>query len=80
NAAVGRPTATTALRGLANVVVTVSTLRGDLHSGMFGGPAPDALAALIQMLSTLRGPDGGTRIDGLDCTGTWTGVPYAEEQ
>lgn len=80
NAAVGRPTATTALRGLANVVVTVTTLRGDLHSGMFGGPAPDALAALIQMLSTLRDADGGTRTDGLDCTGTWTGVPYEEEQ
>ncbi|MFF1337017.1 M20/M25/M40 family metallo-hydrolase [Streptomyces sp. NPDC058290] len=80
NAAVGRPTATTVLRGLANVVVTVATLHGDLHSGMFGGPAPDALAALIQMLATLRDAEGGTRIDGLDCTGTWTGAPYEEEQ
>ncbi|MFD5575174.1 MULTISPECIES: dipeptidase [Streptomyces] len=80
NAAVGRPTATTALRGLVDVVVTVTTLRGDLHSGMFGGPAPDALAALIQILSTLRDPDGGTRVDGLDCTGTWSGVPYEEER
>ncbi|MFF4267520.1 dipeptidase [Streptomyces virginiae] len=80
NAAVGRPTATTALRGLADLVVTVTTLRGDLHSGMFGGPAPDALAALIQILSTLRDPDGGTRVDGLDCTGTWSGVPYEEER
>ncbi|MFG2338711.1 dipeptidase [Streptomyces yangpuensis] len=80
NAAVGRPTATTSLRGLANVVVTVSTLRGDLHSGMFGGPAPDALAALIRMLDTLRDAAGGTAIDGLECTGAWTGVPYEEEQ
>ncbi|MFF5782669.1 dipeptidase [Streptomyces virginiae] len=80
NAAVGRPTATTALRGLADLVVTVTTLRGDLHSGMFGGPAPDALAALIQILSTLRDPAGGTRVDGLDCTGTWSGVLYEEER
>ncbi|MCX5113110.1 dipeptidase [Streptomyces sp. NBC_00378] len=80
NAAVGRPTVTTSLRGLAGVVVTVSTLGAELHSGMFGGPAPDALAALVQILSTLRDADGGTRIDGLDSSGTWPGAPYDEEQ
>ncbi|MFD7553803.1 dipeptidase [Streptomyces sp. NPDC059835] len=80
NAAVGVPTATTVLRGLANVVVTVSTLAGDLHSGMFGGPAPDALAALIRMLDSLRDADGAPRIDGLDADGTWEGVCYDEQQ
>jgi acetylornithine deacetylase/succinyl-diaminopimelate desuccinylase-like protein len=80
NAQVGVPTATTTLRGLANIVVTVSTLTGDVHSGMFGGPAPDALAALIRMLDSLRDPDGGTRINGLDCDGVWDGAPYDEQQ
>ncbi|MEV7022626.1 dipeptidase [Kitasatospora sp. NPDC093558] len=80
NAAVGVPTATTSLRGVTNVVVTVGALRGDLHSGMFGGAAPDALAALVRMLDSLRDADGGTRIDGLDCTGTWTGAGYDEER
>ncbi|SEL43684.1 dipeptidase [Streptacidiphilus jiangxiensis] len=80
NAAVGVPTATTVLRGLANVVVTVSTLAGDVHSGMFGGPAPDALAALIRMLDSLRDADGATRVNGLDATGTWSGVGYDEQQ
>ena len=80
NAAVGVPTATTSLRGLANLVVTVSTLRGDVHSGMFGGAAPDALAALIRILDSLRGPQGGTVIKGLDCTGSWSGESYDEEQ
>ncbi|MFJ7779436.1 dipeptidase [Streptomyces yangpuensis] len=80
NAAVGVPTATTTLRGLANLVVTVSTLAGDLHSGMFGGPAPDALAALIRILDTLRDTDGATRIDGLDSDGTWEGAGYDEQQ
>ncbi|GGW79611.1 dipeptidase [Streptomyces galilaeus] len=80
NTAVGLPTATSSLRGLVNVVVAVSTLRGDMHSGMFGGPVPDALAALILVLASLRDPDGGTRIKGLDCSGTWTGVPYDEDQ
>ncbi|MFJ7158486.1 dipeptidase [Streptomyces sp. NPDC101118] len=79
NAEVGTGTATITLRGLANLVVTVDTLRGEIHSGMFGGPAPDALAALVQMLSTLRDPaTGATRIDGLDCEGTWDGVGYEE--
>ncbi|MFD8749985.1 dipeptidase [Kitasatospora sp. NPDC059577] len=80
NAAVGVPTATTSLRGLANVVVTVSTLAGDVHSGMFGGPAPDALAALIRILDSLRDPDGGTRVQGLEADGGWPGVGYDEQQ
>ncbi|GLW70170.1 dipeptidase [Kitasatospora phosalacinea] len=80
NAAVGVPTATTSLRGLANVVVTVRTLESDVHSGMFGGPAPDALAALVRILDSLRDADGGTRIDGLDNEGTWDGVGYDEQQ
>ncbi|MEU3792852.1 dipeptidase [Streptomyces fructofermentans] len=81
NAEVGTGTATTTLRGLADVVVTVDTLAGEVHSGMFGGPAPDALAALIQMLASLRDPQtGATRIDGIDCEGSWPGVGYDEEQ
>ncbi|MFJ5883362.1 dipeptidase [Kitasatospora cineracea] len=80
NAAVGVPTATTSLRGLANVVVTVRTLASDVHSGMFGGPAPDALAALVRILDSLRDAEGGTRIDGLDNGGAWEGVGYDEQQ
>ncbi|MBO1417702.1 M20/M25/M40 family metallo-hydrolase, partial [Streptomyces sp. FH025] len=78
NAAADVPTATTSLRGVTTVVVSVRALHGDVHSGMFGGPAPDALAALIRMLDSLRDAGGGTRIDGLDCTGTWSGAGYDE--
>ncbi|MDI3404702.1 dipeptidase [Streptomyces cavernicola] len=81
NVEVGTGTATITLRGLAALTVTVETLRGDVHSGMFGGPAPDALAALIQMLAALRDPEtGATRINGLDCEGSWEGVDYEEAQ
>jgi acetylornithine deacetylase/succinyl-diaminopimelate desuccinylase-like protein len=81
NAEVGTGTATVTLRGLANVVVTVDTLAGEVHSGMFGGPAPDALAALIQLLATLRDPaTGATRVDDLDCEGGWEGAGYDEKQ
>ncbi|WP_430335671.1 dipeptidase [Rhodococcus sp. ACT016] len=80
NVAVGAPTLTTSLRGIANVVVHVETLAGELHSGMYGGSAPDALAALVQMLSTLRDHGGNTVVDGLDTAQDWDGVQYPEEQ
>ncbi|MFB7891746.1 dipeptidase [Microbacterium sp. NPDC056044] len=76
NAAVGRPAATVSLRGFANVVVRVEALASEIHSGMFGGPAPDALAALVAVLASLRDDDGATTIDGLSKDGTWVGEPY----
>ncbi len=80
NVAVGQPTVTTSLRGIANVVVHVETLEGELHSGMYGGSAPDALAALVQMLSTLRDHGGNTVVDGLDTAQDWDGAQYPEQQ
>lgn len=74
------PTATTSLRGMVSVVVTVSTLAGEVHSGMFGGPAPDALAAMIRLLGTLRDEDGNTTVRGLAADGRWQGVTYPVEQ
>ncbi|MEE1816754.1 dipeptidase [Streptomyces sp. SP18ES09] len=80
NFALGLPTATTSLRGLANVVVTVSTLKGEMHSGMFGGPAPDALAALVRILDGLRDEHGNTAVKGLSGDGVWDGVDYPAGQ
>ncbi len=36
----GLPTLTTALRGVANVIVEVRTLQSGQHSGLYGGAAP----------------------------------------
>jgi len=80
NAAVGQPAATVSLRGMVNVVVTVEALASEVHSGMFGGAAPDALAALIAMLASLRDAAGNTTITGLDNTSRWEGQPYPPEQ
>lgn len=80
NVEVGLPTVTTTLRGMANVDLTVSALGSAVHSGMFGGPAPDALAALVRMLATLRDEHGDTTVHGLDNTQTWTGAEYAPER
>jgi acetylornithine deacetylase/succinyl-diaminopimelate desuccinylase-like protein len=80
NFAVGMPTFTTTLRGNVNVVATVSTLHGPMHSGMFGGPAPDALAALIAVLGSLRDPNGNITVDGLRSDQIWPGVAYPDAQ
>ncbi|WP_072802626.1 dipeptidase [Rhodococcoides yunnanense] len=80
NAAVGRPTVTTTLRGIANVVVRVDTLEGEVHSGMYGGPAPDALAALVQLLASLRDEHGNTVVDGLEADQSWDGIDYPADR
>ena len=65
NQEVGRPALTTALRGGAVCTVTVRTLDFPCHSGVFGGAAPDALIALIRILSTLHDAAGDTAVSGL---------------
>ncbi|MEU7133320.1 dipeptidase [Streptomyces sp. NPDC046261] len=79
NFRLGLPTVTATLRGMTLVRVRVDTLEGNLHSGMFGGAAPDALAALIRALDSLRAEDGSTTVDGLEADGVWEGLQYPEE-
>jgi acetylornithine deacetylase/succinyl-diaminopimelate desuccinylase-like protein len=79
NFALGVPTFTTSLRGMVNVVVRVSALDSAMHSGMFGGAAPDALLALIRMLATLRDAQGDTTVDGLRGDARWSGIDYPAE-
>ncbi|MCF6524373.1 dipeptidase [Streptomyces sp. JJ36] len=75
----GLPTVTATLRGMTLLRVRVETLAGNLHSGQFGGAAPDALAALIRLLDSLRAEDGSTVIDGLEPDASWEGLQYPEE-
>lgn len=79
NAAVGHPALTVSLRGVVDVVVTVEALTSERHSGIFGGAAPDGLAALVAMLATLRDERGNTTVQGLPNTAVWGGAPYAPE-
>ncbi|MEE1762655.1 MULTISPECIES: dipeptidase [unclassified Streptomyces] len=80
NFRVGLPTVTSSLRGMILMRVRVDALEGNLHSGQFGGAAPDALAALIRVLDSLRAEDGTTTVDGLASDGTWDGLQYADAQ
>lgn len=79
NVAAGTPTLTTHLRGGAQVKVQVETLAGPVHSGSFGGAAPDAAHALIRILDSLFDEHGRTTIDGIDCTAKWPGDKYDRE-
>ena len=65
NWAVGEPAFTTTLRGLADCVVEVRTLDHAVHSGAYGGVAPDALTALCRLLATLHDEQGNVAIAGL---------------
>jgi acetylornithine deacetylase/succinyl-diaminopimelate desuccinylase-like protein len=77
NYSLGVPTLTTSLRGMAAVDVEVETLEGAVHSGMFGGPAPDALIALMRMIATFHDAAGNVAVDGLK-TIAYDGAEYDE--
>ncbi|WP_062463812.1 M20/M25/M40 family metallo-hydrolase [Demequina soli] len=74
----GEPVLTTALRGDVSCIVTVRTLEHPLHSGVFGGAAPDAMMALARLLNTLVDDAGEVAIEGVT-TGTWSGAVQSEE-
>jgi cysteinylglycine-S-conjugate dipeptidase len=71
------PALTTTLRGVINVFVEVSVLRGAVHSGMFGGPVPDALTALARLVATFHDEHGDVAVEGL-VSGTSSDIDYDE--
>jgi acetylornithine deacetylase/succinyl-diaminopimelate desuccinylase-like protein len=76
---IGVPALTTSLRGLIRVDVELRTLDHAVHSGMWGGLAPDAIMAMIRLLDTLWDDDGSPAIAGL-VSGPAAEVAYPEER
>jgi acetylornithine deacetylase/succinyl-diaminopimelate desuccinylase-like protein len=58
----GWPAVYTALRGICYAEIAVRTLQRDLHSGTYGGVAPNALETLVRILCELKSADGEIRI------------------
>lgn len=60
----GVPTLTYGLRGLAALEVKVKGAKADLHSGLYGGVAPNATLAAARLVASLHRPDGGVAVAG----------------
>ena len=74
----GIPALETSIRGVVDCTITVRVLDLAVHSGVFGGVAPDALSSLARILATLHDEEGNVAIDGLLRVG-WDGVQMTEE-
>ena len=61
----GWPAVYTALRGLCYAEITVRTAGTDLHSGEYGGAAPNAHEALLRLLGRLKDENGRINVPGL---------------
>lgn len=61
----GIPTLTHALRGITYAEIVARGAASDLHSGVYGGIAPNPLQALAWVLADLKGRDGRINLPGL---------------
>jgi acetylornithine deacetylase/succinyl-diaminopimelate desuccinylase-like protein len=60
----GLPTVAYGVRGALVFDATVHTAAEALHSGHFGGFAPNAAMRMAELLTSLKGPDGRVRVEG----------------
>ena len=79
NWSIDTPALTTTLRGMVSQVFTLKTLDHAVHSGMFGGPLPDAMTAMIKLLATLTDDKGNVAIAGLRSVEV-TGPDFSEAE
>ncbi len=82
------PAVTTMLRGLYSTEVEISCADRDLHSGMFGNAARNALQVISDVIASLRTADGGVAIEGFydgveelpaAVKAQWQRLPFDEE-
>ena len=85
----GLPTLCVGLRGMIYTELEVRGARSDLHSGMYGGAAPNPFIALAQILAKLKDEDGHILIPGFydgiippspEELAAWRSLPFDEEQ
>lgn len=62
----GEPTVVLGVRGIVSFEIVVNAAHAPLHSGNWGGVAPNPAWELVWLLSTIRTPDGRITVDGFD--------------
>ena len=84
----GLPTLCVGLRGMIYTELEVRGARTDLHSGMYGGAAPNPFIALAQILARLKDEEGHILIPGFyddiippspEELAAWRSLPFDEE-
>jgi acetylornithine deacetylase/succinyl-diaminopimelate desuccinylase-like protein len=82
------PTLCVGLRGMIYTEIEARGAAQDLHSGMYGGAAPNPFVALAQMIARLKREDGHIAIPGFydgieeptkDELEAWRSLPFDEE-
>ncbi len=83
------PTLCVGLRGMIYTEIEARGSRTDLHSGMYGGAAPNPFVALAQVIAKLKDEDGKLLIPGIydkvlkpsDAElNAWKALPFDEEE
>lgn len=59
-----RPAIVAGLRGVSHFTVRLSAARMDLHSGQYGGIAPNAAQGMSELIASLHNPDGSIAVRG----------------
>ena len=82
------PTLCVGLRGMIYTEIEVRGARTDLHSGMYGGAAPNPFVALAQIIARLKDESGRVLIPGFydkvssptaEELRAWKALPFSEE-
>jgi acetylornithine deacetylase/succinyl-diaminopimelate desuccinylase-like protein len=85
----GLPTLCVGLRGMIYTELEAVGARTDLHSGLYGGAAPNPFIALAQVITALKDPQGHILIPGFydkvaapsaDELKAWKSLPFDEEE
>jgi len=85
----GLPTLNIGLRGLAYMEIEARGPARDLHSGLYGGAAPNAVFGLIELLSKAKDASGRIQIPGIyddveppsaEEKASWTHLPFDEAE
>jgi len=85
----GLPTLCVGLRGMIYTELEVRGAKTDLHSGMYGGAAPNPFFALAQILAKLKDENGHILIPGFyddvvppspEELAAWKSLPFDEEE